>query len=427
MSSIQIIPSKLKGHVKIPPSKSLCHRAIIAAGLSDGVSNIENIILSDDIIATCSGMEALGAKIEKEDNRFIIKGSKELRPKRREIDCIESGSTLRFLIPIALLTGEKITFDGRGRLKSRPLTPYYKIFKNQNIYYSSEEGLPLTLQGRLKPGNYEIEGNISSQFITGLLFTLPLLDGDSKIIITTELESKGYVDLTLDILNSFSIKIENNNYKEFFINGNQKYKAINYYVEGDFSQAAFWLTAGILGEEVECTNLNINSLQGDKVIVDIIREMGGNVAIDGNIITAKTSKTKGIVIDASQIPDIVPILAVLGALSSGTTRIINAGRLRIKESDRLKAITTELSKLGADIKEQSDGLTIHGKEKLKGGTVSSWNDHRIAMALAIASIKCTEPVIITGSDAVKKSYPEFFKDFSMLGGITNEWSLGREY
>ncbi|MCM8711601.1 3-phosphoshikimate 1-carboxyvinyltransferase [Clostridium sp. SYSU_GA19001] len=426
MSSIKIIPSRLKGSIKIPPSKSLCHRAIIAASLANGKSNIENVIFSEDITATCNGMKSLGIEIEKNLDRLDIKGASTLQAVAEEIDCIESGSTLRFLIPIALLTGNRITFNGRGRLKSRPLTPYYKLFKTQNIKYCNEEGLPLTLQGKLKPGDYEIEGNISSQFITGLLFALPLLEGDSRIIVTTELESKGYVDLTLDILRQFSVEIENNSYKEFYIQGNQKYKAKNYKVEGDFSQAAFYLAAGILGEQVNCMDLNINSLQGDKVIVDIIKEMGGNISVSEDIITTKASKTKGITIDASQCPDLVPILAVLGALSEGTTRIINAARLRIKESDRLKSTTTELNKLGADIKELQDSLIIHGKKKLKGGIVDSWNDHRIAMALSIASIKCTEPVIITNSDAVKKSYPEFFKDFATLGGKLDEWSLGTE-
>ncbi|WP_127836971.1 3-phosphoshikimate 1-carboxyvinyltransferase [Clostridium prolinivorans] len=416
MNCVRIIPSKLKGSIKIPPSKSLCHRAIIAAGLAQGISNIENVIFSDDITATCNGMKALGVKIENKCNNLIINGANPLRLINREIDCIESGSTLRFLIPIALLTGDEVTFNGRGRLKNRPLNPFYKIFKKQNISYSNENGLPLTLQGKLNFGEYEIEGNISSQFITGLLFSLPLLEGDSKIFITTELESKGYVDLTLDILKKFSINVENHSYKEFYIPGNQVYKANNYKVEGDFSQAAFYLVAGVFGEEIECIDLDINSLQGDKVIIDIIKEMGGNISLEEDKIIAKASHTKGTVIDASQCPDIVPILAVLGALSEGTTKIINAGRLRIKESDRLKAISTELNKLGADIKEEREGLLIHGKKRLKGGTVDSWNDHRIAMALSIASIKCDEPVIITNSDSVKKSYPEFFKDFSMLGG-----------
>jgi 3-phosphoshikimate 1-carboxyvinyltransferase len=208
------------------------------------------------------------------------------------------------------------------------------------------------------------------------------------------------------------------------IRGNQSYKATNYRVEGDFSQAAFWLVGGILGKEIICTDLNMESLQGDRVILDIINEMGGSLALENSTIKASKSHTKGITVDASQCPDLVPALTVLAALSDGETRIINATRLRIKESDRLKAISSELNKLGADVKETEDGLIINGKESLTGGTVESWNDHRIAMSLAIASIRCKEPVIIRNSDAVKKSYPYFWEDFKKLGGKVNEFELG---
>jgi 3-phosphoshikimate 1-carboxyvinyltransferase len=416
LKSVKITPSSLKGKIKVPPSKSLCHRAIIASGLSRGRSAISNIIYSEDIRATCNGMKALGVNIDEGENCLIIDGSGFGRLAEGEIDCNESGSTLRFLIPLALLTGEEVTLTGRGGLAARPLNTYYKIFEKQNILCSSRQGLPLTLKGKLMPGDYEVEGNISSQFITGLMFALPLLEGDSRIIITTELESKGYVDLTMDILKRYSIEVENKGYREFFIKGNQHYRAQDYRVEGDFSQAAFWLVAGILGGEVECSDMFLDSLQGDKAIVDIIREMGGDISVNGDKILAKVSRTSGITIDASECPDLVPILAVLAALSEGTTRIIKAERLRIKESNRLKAMATELNKLGAEVVETQDGLIIKGKESLRGGTVDSWNDHRIAMALSIASIKCTEPVVITNSDTVKKSYPEFFKDFLLLGG-----------
>lgn len=424
MNCIKINPSNLHGTIKIPASKSLCHRAIIAAGLSDGKSVIDNIVLSEDISATCSAMTNLGADILMKKDSLTLNGTKILSPIKSIIDCNESGSTLRFLIPIALLTGREMTFIGKGRLGSRPLNPYYSIFKEQNIKYSSDTGLPLTIEGTLKPGEYKLPGNISSQFITGLMFALPLLNGDSKIVVTTNLESKGYIDLTQSLLKMFSINIENHDYNEFYIKGNQIYKAINYTVEGDFSQAAFWVVAGILGREIQCEEITTNSLQGDKVIIDIIKEMGGNVSIQDNKIIARNSKTKGITMDVSNCPDLVPILSVLASVSSGTTIIKNAQRLRIKESDRLKAITKELSKLGADISETSDGLIIHGKANLKGGTVSSWNDHRIAMALAIASIKCTEPLVIENCDVIKKSYPNFYKDFIMLGGDTYEWSMG---
>ena len=425
MNTIKIIPGTLHGKITVPSSKSLCHRAIIAAGLASENSNIENVVFSEDIIATCNAMKDIGVSIIESESNLTIKGNNFSNGIKNIIDCKESGSTLRFLIPIVLLTGEEVTFTGRGKLIERPLTPYYKIFEEQNIKYSCAEGLPLTVKGKLMWGEYKIPGNISSQFITGLLFALPLLPGDSKIIVTTELQSKGYVDLTTDMLSKFSVQIENVGYREFHIKGNQKYISTNYKVEGDFSQAAFWLVAGILGGEIQCEDMNINSLQGDIVIIDFIKKMGGNISIkDGKIITRK-SKTQGITIDAANCPDLVPILAVLASFSEGTTEIINASRLRIKECDRLKAMATELSKLGADIVETEDGLIIYGKENLKGGTVDSHNDHRIAMSLSVASIRCREAVILTSSATVKKSYPEFYKDFKRLGGKINEWNLGK--
>lgn len=425
MGNIRITPSPLEGDIKIPPSKSLAHRAVICAGLSEGISNIYNIIFSEDIKATTMGMESFGIEVNRKDESINIKGKSKLNLVNNIINCNESGSTLRFLIPLALLTGEEISFEGRGKLVSRPLDVYYEMLKNQNIHYENNNGqLPLKVKGSLKPGAFYVKGNVSSQFVTGLMFALPLLEGDSKIIVTTELESKGYVDLTIDCMDKFGVKIENKDYKEFYIKGNQKYISRDYRVEGDFSQAAFWIVAGILGTNIKCKDLNLNSLQGDKIILDIVKEMGANIKVSKDTIEVCESQTKGAVIDASECPDLVPILSVLGALSEGTTKIINAERVRIKECDRLKAMQTELSKVGADIEETEDGLIIRGKTSLKGGTVDSWNDHRIAMAMAVASIKCEEPIIITNSNAVTKSYPEFWKDFKMLGGNIYEWSLG---
>ncbi len=426
MNKVRINPKILKGTISIPPSKSLCHRGIISAALAHEESTISNVIFSDDINATCQGMEKLGARIEDLGHGVLkIKGNTQEIEKEINIDSKESGSTLRFLIPISMLNDKTKVFTGRGKLVSRPLESYYKIFDEQAIIYSTENGnLPLEIQGKLKAGDFEIEGNISSQFITGLLFTLPLVDGDSKIIVKGDLESKGYVDLTLDTLNKFGISIENKDYQEFLIKGNQKYKARDYRVEGDFSQAAFWLVGGIIGEEITSLDLNIESLQGDKIIMDLIKEMGGDIEITKDKVITRRSDTKGIEIDASQCPDIVPILTVLAALSEGETRIINAARLRIKESDRLKAISTELNKLGADVRELEDGLVIQGKKSLKGGIVDSWNDHRIAMSLAIASFRCREEVIITNSDSVNKSYPHFWEDFKKIGGDIHELNMG---
>lgn len=422
MVSVKITPNTLKGSVTIPPSKSLSHRAIICAALSKGISKVENLIFSEDIIATAKAMESLGIKMNLKDNSIDIVGNKTLQLVNSEIDCNESGSTLRFIIPIALLTSEEVTFKGRGRLITRPLTTYYNIFDKEGIEYNNKSGLPLKAKGSLKPSTYEVEGNISSQFITGLMFTLPLLNGDSKIKIIGELESIGYVDLTIDVLKQYGIEIINNDYKEFLIKGNQEYRSQNYRVEGDYSQVAFFLVAGLLGGEITCLDMKKESLQGDKAIIDIVQKMGGKIDILEDKLIVYPSKTKGAVIDASQCPDLVPIVATLGALSEGETRIINAERVRIKESDRLEAMRCELNKIGADVKETPDGLIIQGKTSLKGGTVSGWNDHRIVMAMAIASIKCESDLIIEGSEAIKKSYPTFFEDFKKLGGVVNEFN-----
>lgn len=431
MADLKIYPSKLKGEVKIPPSKSMAHRAIICAALSDGLCIIENIDYSDDIIATIDAMNSLGAKIVKHKDYIEVigaYGSDEKPQETRIIDCNESGSTLRFLVPISLLFKGSSKFIGRGNLGKRPLTTYYNIFERQGIEYSYEEGnLNLVINGELNPGTFEVEGNVSSQFITGLLFTLPLLKEDSKIIITTEMESKGYIDLTLRAMNDFGVEIINNNYREFIIKGNQKYNARNYRVEGDYSQAAFFLCADSLGNDVLCKDLDLNSLQGDKEVIDILERM--NVVFNANDIGVKgttNGELASTVIDGSQCPDIIPVLTLVAALTKGTTEIINAGRLRIKECDRLAAVTSELNKLGAKIIEKEDGLVVTGVEKLQGGVeVWSHKDHRIAMTLAIASTRCEEPIVIKDYECIAKSYPNFFEDFKALGGNVHEWNVGK--
>ncbi len=407
MDEITIKPNLLKGNIVVPSSKSLGHRGIIAAALSRGISRVDNIQLSKDIEATMEIMKELGAVVNIEGRSLYIDGRKMFSyEKKLDLRCRESGSTLRFLIPLAL------TKEGE-----------YEIFKEKDIKYSREEGgLPLKVRGKLTSGTYRVRGDISSQFITGLLFSLPILEGNSRIQITTKLESKGYIDLTLDILKDFGIEIENNNYKEFNIRGAQKYNSRNYYVEGDYSQGAFFLVAGALGSSIVCSGLNKDSLQGDKVILDILEAMGCNVEESEEGIKVKPSKTKGIEIDASNCPDLVPVLTVLASLSEGETKIVNAKRLRIKECDRLHAITKELNKLGANIIELEDSLIISGVNELKGGEVDSHNDHRIVMALAIAATRTRGNVIINNPRAVEKSYPNFFKDYFKLGGECDEFN-----
>ncbi|AOR24491.1 3-phosphoshikimate 1-carboxyvinyltransferase [Clostridium taeniosporum] len=433
MGNFKIYPRKLKGVVKIPPSKSMAHRGVICAALGNGISKIRNISYSDDIIATINAMRSLGAIITKEDDYLYIVGINSKQCKKnidlnRTIDCNESGSTLRFLVPISCVFEGKNRFIGRGNLGKRPLDTYYDIFDNQKIKYSYKKGkLDLKTEGLLKNGEFKLRGDISSQFISGLLFALPLLDGDSKIIITTELESKGYIDLTLSAMRDFGIEIINNDYKEFIIRGNQTYESVDYRIEGDYSQAAFFLVADTLGSDVLITDLNLKSLQGDKEIIDILEKMNVKIKIvDNGVKVIPKENLKSTIIDGSQCPDVIPVVSLAASLCAGKTEIVNVGRLRIKECDRLKAITMELSKLGAKIIEKEDSLIIDGVKSLKGGVkVWSHKDHRIAMMLSIASTVCEEPIIIEDYECVSKSYPQFFEDFKSLGGNFDEWNLGK--
>ena len=420
MADMVTIESKmLKGTVNVPPSKSVAHRAIISAALSDGECRISNIALSEDIKATLRCMRELGAKYTVNEK----KGAAVIAPKKTGkkngtlvLDCGESGSTLRFLMPLSLLSGRPVRLTGHGRLMQRPQKPYFDLFDQKGISYQCE-GDSILLSGQLKAGVYPLPGNVSSQFVTGLLFALPLLAGESEIIMTSPLESKGYVDLTLDVLHSFGIEIENRKYERFHIKGGQAYKATDYQVENDYSQAAFFLVAGALGCDVTCQNLRPDSKQGDKEILDIIRRAGGKIeyTADGGIRARRTDVMHGISIDARDIPDLVPILAVLCAFCRGESRIINADRLRMKESDRLAAITSELKQLGADVIEGGNYLRIRGCEVLQGNTTSSWNDHRIAMAIAVAACRVEGAVQIVGArEAVTKSYPDFFEVYDSL-------------
>ena len=417
MDKLVITPGKLKGEVKIPPSKSMAHRAVICAALSKGKSKITNIQFSDDIIATIEAMRALGAEIKMFDDYLEIDGGNIFSKNDAVINCNESGSTLRFMVPLALVKEAKANFTGKGNLGKRPLTTYYEIFDRQGIEYSYKEGvLDLNVKGRIKGEEFPIRGDISSQFISGLLFALPLLQEDSKIVITTELESKGYIDLTLSMLELFGIEVTNNDYKEFIIKGNQTYKATDYRVEGDFSQSAFFVVADALGSDILIRDLNQNSLQGDKEVLDIVTRMGCRIVEEEGGIKIKADKLVSTVIDASQCPDIIPVLTVLAAVTEGTTKIINAERLRIKECDRITAITTELNKLGAKVTELKDSMVVEGVSSLTGGLVHSWDDHRIAMSLAMAATYCTGEVILENPGCVKKSYPDFWEDYKALGG-----------
>jgi len=416
--NVIITPSKLKGDVIVPPSKSLSHRAIIAASLAEGRSRISNIIYSEDINATIDAMTSLGAHIEKYEDYLIIDGS---NPKRigDVINANESGSTIRFMIPIALVVDSPITFEGRNNLVNRPLDVFTQIFDELGIKYErGEKYLPMKVYNGLKPATYKVRGDVSSQFITGLLYALPLLDGDSKIEITTKLESKGYIDLTMDVLKKFGIIIKTDDYKTFDIKGNQSYKPLDYTVEGDYSQVAFWAVANTLGNDLNILCMNEASYQGDKKIIKDINDFGGKVYFKDGVFKSEPSKTHGATIDFANSPDLGPILTVLASLSKGHSTFTSVERLRIKECDRVTCMVEELLKMGANLRDAGDTMEIDGVSMLKPSLdLDSHNDHRIVMALAVASTKCSGKIRILNAGAIKKSYPHFFKAFEAVGGI----------
>ncbi len=402
---VTVAPGPLRGTITPPPSKSQAHRVIIAAAMAGGESVISHAAPSQDIEATLRCMEALGARASWTDGQTLIIRGMEKRPAELpELDCGESGSTLRFLIPVALTKAGGGRFRGHGRLMARPQQPYLDIFREKGIAYS-QAGDTLTVEGRLKPGTYRLPGDVSSQFIPGLLYALPELPGDSDIVLTTPLESAGYVDMTTDALRQFGILTERTE-TGWHVPGNQRFSPRDVSVEADYSQAAFFCAAKGMGSPLTIAGLNPDSRQGDRIILEY------EALLDG---------PGTVFLDVRGCPDLVPALAVRAALRDGEiTRIQNAGRLRLKESDRLASVTAVLSSLGADITEEPEGLTIRGKETLTGGTADSWNDHRIAMMAAVAAARCLRPVTVTGAECVRKSYPSFWEDIRRLGGILEE-------
>ena len=387
--NLVITPKPLKGAVTPPPSKSLAHRALLAAFLAGETDPLPDLPDSQDILATRQCLAAL----------------REGKP----MDCRESGSTLRFLIPVSLALRHKGVFTGRGRLMERPQTPYFDIYKEKNIAYTQENGV-LTVKGALPPGDYRLPGGVSSQFVTGLLFALPLVEGDSEMILTSPLESRGYVDLTLDVLEQFGISLENQNYERFLVSGRQRYRPCAYSVEADWSQAAFWYAANFVGCQVTLEGLNFDSAQGDKQAAALYWPMARPGDLD---------------IDLAHIPDLAPPLAAMAAVRRGVTRFVHAGRLRLKERDRIAAITDALNALGAQAEETPDGFVVHGLPQLEGGgTVDCRNDHRIAMMAGVLACCAQRPSTLLGAECVEKSYPQFWAEFARLGGDSHVLALG---
>ena len=412
-------PSQLSGRINAISSKSEAHRVLICSALSDKPTKINCNVLSKDIEATINCLKNMGTKIT-EGNGIITVTPKPFN-KETTLDCFESGSTLRFLLPLVSALGMDATFNGQGRLPERPISPLKEEIEKKGVVFQTGSKFPLRLTGKLQAGEYEIAGNISSQFITGLLFALPLLDGDSKIKLIPPIESKSYLDITVSVLQKFGIEIEKSE-NTYILKGNQKYVSPEEItIEGDWSNSAFFLCAGALSKEgITVSGLDVNSPQGDKKILEVLRRMGAQVTVEGNDITVKKNRLFGTIVDARDVPDLVPIISVLGACcEKGTTHIINGSRLRLKESDRIKSTFNMLDRVGVAVSETDDGLVIWSDNEMVGKVVEGYNDHRIVMSAAILSSECVLPVDITDYNAVEKSYPHFFEDFNRLGGNAN--------
>lgn len=413
MGVMTCFPGAVKGVGQIPPSKSAAHRAMIAAALAGG-GRVEGLAWSEDIAATLDGLKALGAElIEQDGARVVCPVSVADAP---TVDCRESGSTLRFLLPLFGAKSIPATITGQGRLPKRPLGVYADCLPAHGMTLSDSH-LPLTLSGQLQAGEYRLPGDVSSQFLTGLLFALPLCEGDSTLLLTTPLESAGYVDMTLNTLRDAGIVIESLE-DGWRIPGGQTYQPITHRVEKDWSQAAFFLAAAAISGQVTLHGLDMDSAQGDKAVVDVLRRFGADIRVEDTTVTCRKATLRGITIDASQIPDLVPILTVVAAYARGETRIINAARLRLKESDRLTAIATALRRIGGEVTEMPDGLIIHGGRPLRGGTAEGCRDHRIVMSMAVAALGSIHAVSVTDAESVSKSWPTFFEDFAAIGGRT---------
>ncbi len=420
----RIRPAALGGELRVMPSKSAAHRALLCAALADGCSEVAPLVPSEDIRATIAALGGLGMADIAQTPLPDAPGRMACRVTggrhgtgARTVPCGESGSTLRFLMPLALDGHGPVRFVGAERLLKRPLGPYRELFLAQGIHWE-ETPEDITLEGALKPGVYALPGDVSSQFITGLLYALPRLAGDSSIRLTSPLESRGYVALTLEALREAGVTAQWRDETTLEIPGKQTYRAGCFPVEGDWSHAAFFLVAGLTGRGIRLTGLDKTSRQGDRAIIDILREMGGDIVWEGDTLVARPSALAGARIDCAQVPDLVPALTAAASAAQGSTELIGAARLRMKESDRLAALEQEFRALNANITSTADALMIWGGQTLTGGPTDSHNDHRIAMAIAVAAAICARETLLTGEDAVRKSAPDFWREYESIGGWT---------
>lgn len=421
MVLLKIMPSKLEGEVTAPPSKSYTHRAFAAGLLAKGESKIANPLLSLDTQATIDAIKILGAHATPHNNSWRVSGTMgKLSPSSNLIDVKNSGTTLRLMTSIASLSPRSIGLTGDESIRARPMKPLIDALVELGARARCEgpHGRPpVVVGGGLKGGSVEINGAISSQFISALLLACPYAKEDVELHVT-ELRSKPYTEMTLEVLDLAGADIKHSSdLMEFTIPGKQVFRPLEFEVPGDFSSAAFMLGAGALvGVNVKVKNLDVRGVQGDKRIVDLLREFGAEVKVKGKEVEVSSSDLAGIEADCGDTPDLVPVLAVLGAVAEGTTKLMNIPHLRHKETDRLRALATELRKLGARIEELPDELRIRGVKQLKGARLKSYGDHRMAMALAVVGLAALGETVVDGAESILVSYPNFVDDVKKLGG-----------
>lgn len=410
--------SRIDGEVSAPPSKSLTQRALAAGLLCNGSVKITNPSTSDDAAAAMKVAVGLGAEITIREGAIIIKGG--LNPSREILDCGESGLCLRMFTPIAAIPDRTIELTGSGSLLSRPVSMLEGPLRELGAYCKTNDGFPpITTKGPLRGGTAMIDCSVSSQALTGLLMALPVVDNNSALIVNN-LRSRPYIDMTLQTLEKFNVRIAHVDYEKFYIDGNQEFEPGEYEIEGDWSGASFILVAGAIGGRVRVTGLKQGSKQADERILEVLRSAGAGIATSADAIEVTKGELEPFEFDAADCPDLFPPLAALACHCSGVSRIRGAGRLTHKESNRALTLERELKSLGADIRIIEDTMEIEGGRGLNGGRVFSHNDHRIAMAAAVAAIAAEGDVVIEGSECVSKSYPDFFEAMMEIGSTVNE-------
>ena len=413
-------PSRLSGVAAAPASKSEAHRRMICAGLSRNETVLSGFMDSADMAATTRCLEALGAVLRQEGYTLTLRGFVNKPALLPVFDCGESGSTLRFFVPIAMALSNGGIFRMHGRLGQRPMDVYRELFVPRGVLWRMSEGADgaaeLTVSGGLNPGNYVIQGDVSSQFVSGLLFALPLLPGDSTLTVLPPVESAGYINMTVKALQDSGIRIQESAPFSWQIPGCQQYHSVSGHLHGDWSQAAVLLCAGALGSDVTVSHISTDTMQGDAAVLKHLSTLGARVCQDEQGIRVVRGEMHGAVLDMHDCPDIAPILTLVCQLSPGTSRLTGCRRLRLKECDRLAATVEVLNTLGGCCEEDGDDIVVHGVSSLRGGCLKDYNDHRMVMLASVAALVSDAPVQVPGVQAINKSWPDYLSVYRSLGG-----------